>query len=120
MAITDGNYVTSPIPNTTMLEKLRDGVVSAYFIAPISGYVLRDAENDEILMDELGMVELGVRFHYTRRGASCGVNYNFTSVQVTDEHGVTHTAYGSRGFFARLASEVDADQIFGGGITTTR
>ena len=32
-----------------------------------------------------------------------------------DENGVIHTAYGSRGFFARPASEVPTDQIYGGG-----
>lgn len=33
---------------------------------------------------------------------------------MTDENGVTFTAYGSRAFFARPASEVPADQIYGG------
>ena len=112
MAVTYEDVIPSLIPNTTMYKKFFDGIHRVYAITPNEGYVLRDAENDEILMDEFGMTEIGIRFHYASGTTTCGANYDFTPVEVTDEHGVTHTAYGSRGFFARLASEVEADQIF--------
>lgn len=115
-AITNGNYVTSPIPNTTMLEKLRDGAVYGYFIEPIDGYVLHDSASDMEGFDpETGELTGQIVFYYASGGASCGASYDFTPVQVTDENGVTHTAYGSRAFFARPASEVPSDQIYGGG-----
>lgn len=108
--IVDGNYVTSPIPNTTMLEKLRDGVVYSYFIEPIDGYVLHDsASNMDGFDPETGMATGQTVFYYTGDGATCGAKYDFTPVQVTDENGVTHTGYGSRAFFAHPASEVPAD-----------
>lgn len=114
--VIDGNYVASPIPNTTMLEKLRDGAVYGYFIEPIDGYVLHDSASDMEGFDpETGMTTGQIVFYYASGGATCGANYDFTPVQVTDENGVTFTAYGAqREFFARPASEVPADQIYGG------
>jgi len=46
MAITNGNYVTPAIANTTQLEKLRDGVLYGYSITPVSGYILHDKGRD--------------------------------------------------------------------------
>lgn len=44
--VVDGDYITSPIPNTTMLEKLRDGVLYKYAIQAANGYVLHDNRID--------------------------------------------------------------------------
>jgi hypothetical protein len=99
-----------------MVRGVLNGVVKAYEITPIEEYVLRDKENDMPIFDEITGEIIGAKFCYASMGASCGANYDFTPLQVTDENGVTHTAYGAqREFFARLASEVPADQIFGGG-----
>lgn len=115
MAVIREDLQTTLIPNTTMQKVIINGVHKQYYITPCEGYVLRDKANDEIVYDD-DFNEIGVRFCYASGGASCGANYDFTPLQVTDENGVTHTAYGAqREFFARLASEVDADQIFGGG-----
>lgn len=115
------DVIPSLIPNTTMKKGYVNGVARAYEITPCEGYVLRDKANDEHILDEETGEPTGViRFNYASMGASCPANYDFTPLQVTDEHGVTHTAYGAqREFFARLASEVDADQIFGGGDNDT-
>ena len=49
--ITNGDYVTSPIPNATMLEKLKDGSLYAYAIKAVDGYVLHDSRIDEAEFD---------------------------------------------------------------------
>lgn len=117
MAVIYEDVIPTLIPNTTMQKLLLNGVHRTYYITPCEGYVLRDKANDSHILDpETGEPTDIIRFNYASGGASCPANYDFTPLQVTDEHGVTHTAYGAqREFFARLASEVDADQIFGGG-----
>ncbi len=115
MAITYEDVNPTLIPNTTMQKMLSNGAHRTYIITPIEGYVLRDKENDAPMIDEITGEIIGTKFCYASMGASCGASYDFTPVQVTDENGVTHTAYGSREFFARPESEVPADQIFGGG-----
>ena len=116
MAITYEDVNPTLIPNTTMQKSLNNGVHRSYVITPCDGYVLRDKANDTPIFDEITGEEIGVKFNYASMGASCGANYDFTPLQVTDENGVTHTAYGAQcEFFARLESEVPADQIFGGG-----
>ena len=94
-----------------------DGVPRVYEITPIEGYVLHDSASDMEGVDpETGEPTGQIVFYYASGEASCGANYEFTPVQVTDENGVVHTAYGAqREFFARPASEVPADQIYGGG-----
>ena len=117
MIVTYENVSPTLISNTTMQKMFYDGVHRFYVITPCYGYVLRDKENDEPILDEETFEETGIiRFHYASSGTTCGANYDFTPLQVTDEHGVTHTAYGAqREFFARPRNEVPADQIFGGG-----
>lgn len=105
VTITNGNYVASPIPNTTMLEKLRDGALYAYSITPNGGYVLHDEGRNVADLDPITREET-IRFGYTAGATTCSAAYDFSPVQVTDENGVTHTAYGVREFFTRPASEV--------------
>ena len=111
MAWTYEDVIPSLIPNTTMQKKFLDGVHKVYVIAPCEGYVLHDAENDARI-DEGTEDEIFIT-RYVSGMTTCGASYDFTPAVFTDEHGVEHTAYGSRAFFARLASEVDASQIFG-------
>lgn len=115
--ITYENVTPTLIPNTTMRKKFIDGVHKVYTIEAVDGYVLHDkaADVEEINPDTLEPTGR-IIFAYASGEKTCGANYDFTTLQVTDETGVTHTAYGAqREFFARLASEVPADQIFGGG-----
>ncbi len=97
MAVIDGNFVTSPIENTTMREKIRDGVLWMYAIKAVDGYVLHDKARDwyEEVDDEgngIGEPILG----YTTGTATCFADYDFTA--------------NPREFYA-----VPADQIFGVG-----
>lgn len=111
------DVIPSLIPNTDMQKMYIDGVHKVYVIAPIDGYVLHDAATNEEEIDPDTLEPTGrIIFRYASGSASCGANYDFTPLQVTDENGVTHTAYGAqREFFARPESEVPADQIYGGG-----
>lgn len=96
MAITNGNYLNpSLIENTTMLEKLRDGVLYAYAITPADGYVLHDKGLDAYdggyteEGEPIGNLILG----YTTGTTTCAASYDFVA--------------NPREFYA--------DQIFGGG-----
>lgn len=115
MTYTYEDVIPTLIPNTTMQKRLLNGVHRSYVITPLDGYVLRDKANDEEEVDLNTLEPTGrILFNYASGDTTCGANYDFTPLQVTDENGVTHTAYGAqREFFARLASEVPADQIFG-------
>lgn len=99
MAVTNGNYVTSPIANTTMLEKLRDGVLYMYALKAVEGYVLHDKANDyqdyEGPDDMEGVLKLG----FTRGTVTCAASYDF--------------AANPREFYAVPENSVPADQIFG-------
>lgn len=95
------------IPNALVEVGYLDGAKKLYRITPNEGYVLHDSESDTDGFDpETGELTGQTIFSYTSTYTTCGKNYDFTPVQVTDENGVTHTAYGSRAFFARTASEV--------------
>ena len=99
MAITNGNYVTPQIANTTQLEKLRDGILYVYEIAPVDGYVLHDNAMDYPATDENGndtgeMVQV-----FTEGTCSCAANYDFVA--------------NPREFFTMLKNEVPTDQIHG-------
>lgn len=100
MAVLPGNYVTSPIENTTMLELLRDGVLYQFEIAPVSGYVLHDKANDFMDINPDTMEEF-LRLGFTRGTVTCAARYDF--------------AENSREFYAVPEDSVPADQIFGGG-----
>lgn len=103
----------SPIPNTVVEKELMNGVHRMYRIAPNDGYVIHDKGRNTVYFDPITMEET-TKLGYTTGTTTCGANYEFTPVTVTDENGVTFTAYGSREFAARLATDVPADQIFGG------
>lgn len=112
MVVTYEDVIPSLIPNTTMKKRFYDGVHRQYVIEPNDGYVLHDAENDEIIIDPDTMEETK-HLWYVSGDTTCGANYDFSPVTVTDENGVEFTAYGEREFAARLIDEVPADQIFG-------
>lgn len=116
MAYSYEDVIPTLVPNTTMQKMILDGVHRSYVIAPIEGYVLHDKNRDWNDIDPVtGMPSEEPTLGYTTGTATCGANYDFTTVQVTDENGVTHTAYGAkREFFARPASEVPADKTEGG------
>ena len=110
MTYTYEDVIPTLIPNTTMQKRLLDGVHRSYVIAPIDGYVLHTKSADYEETDPETLMPTGrVIFMYASGRASCGANYDFTPLQVTDENGVTFTAYGSRAFFARPVSEVPVD-----------
>ena len=95
-----------------MLKILRDGVLFCYEIKAVDGYILHDKVRDWYEFDPVtGMESEKVTRGYTRGSASCGANYDFTQTATIDGY----PAYGSREFFARPASEVPENQIFGGG-----
>lgn len=98
------------IPNTTMTRMLVDGAPKSYQITPIDGYILHDKARDWYDTDpETGLDYPEPTRGYTVGMASCALGYNFDTTVTIDGY----TAYGSREFFARPASEVPADQIFG-------
>ena len=101
MAVIDGNFVTSPIANTTLQEKLRDGVLYAYSIAPVEGYVLHDKELDYPLPDEVTLEETLI-LGYTRGDCTCEARYDFVA--------------NPREFYAVPENDVPdpENQIFGG------
>ena len=105
--------ITTLIPNTTMQKTYINDVFRIYKITPIDEYVLHDSGYDINIYDEetgepTGEILLG----YRPSTATCGYNYDFTPVEMQTDDGQTVTAYGSRKFFAKLATEVPADQIF--------
>ena len=97
--ITDGNYVISPIENTIMLEKLRDGILYAYFITPVEGYVIHDKARDWQDLDPDTLEETN-QLGYTRGTVSCSASYDFMA--------------NPREFYAVPEDSVPADHIFGG------
>ena len=90
--ITYVDVIPSLIENTSMQQRLNDGVPVTYRITPNEGYVLHDNILDE---ENDGELVLG----YRTSTASCSVNYDFTT--------------NPREFYAVLASEVPEDRIFG-------
>lgn len=98
--ITNGNYVTAQIANTTQLEKLRNGVLYGYAIAPVEGYVLHDNAMDYPLFDDNGNETGEIVQVFTEGTCTCAASYDFTA--------------NPREFFTRLKSEVPADNIHGG------
>ena len=53
MEIIYGDYVESFIPNATMQEVLRDGVLYNYSIQAVEGYVLHDKRIDDVETDKV-------------------------------------------------------------------
>lgn len=105
------------IPNTNMKKYINSsGVFRTYNITPIEGYVLHDREYDIVEYDVDPItgeeIEVSRRLGYRTTTASCGYNYDFSTSMVTDDNGVTHTAYGSRQFFAVPRDSISEDDIF--------
>ena len=99
--------VKTLIPNTTMSKRVLNGVDKYYIIKPNEGYVLHDKAADQ----ETREGKLVCR--YSSGSASCGINYDFTPVAVSDENGGSFIAYGEqRAFYARRKTEVNADHIY--------
>ena len=98
MAVTRGDYVTSPIANTTMQEKLRDGVLYMYALKAETGYVLHDKAGDWDDMDENGNITMKLAFY--RGECTCLATYDFVA--------------NPREFYAVVEDSVPTDQIFGG------
>lgn len=98
------------IPNTTMKKMFRDGVHRQYVITPVDGYVLHNSVRDWTRQDEETGEEILYR-GYSTVHSSVSASYDFTQTTIIDGY----TAYGDKEIFARPASEVPADQIFGGG-----
>ena len=96
--ITDDNYVNSPIANTTMLEKLRDGVVYAYALKAVEGYVLHDSRGCWTEIDETTGGEV-IKHAFYGGTCTCIASYDFTANPYE--------------FYAILENEVPTDQIFG-------
>lgn len=122
MAITNGNYVTSPVPNTTLLEKLRDGVLYCYVIAPTEGYLLHDKDLDVYDYDDAGNQTELLETWFTGGGTSVVKNYDFTTLKpgeykYTDETGIEKiisvTMMGSRGFYTVPSSIVPGKRRLG-------
>lgn len=110
MAITRGNYVNSPIPNTTMQEVLRDGLLYMYELSPVSGYLIHDKSSDTVLEDvemyneETGEFEIVNKtlLGFIGGTTSCLANYDFTT--------------NPREFYTILREDAPPDAvIFGGG-----
>lgn len=101
------------IPNTTMQKRINNGVFITYTITPNDGYVLHDNAYDYPVFDEMNNETTMLGYRTTT--ATVGAAYDFSTTEMIDEARNTVLAYGSRQFYTKLASEVPADQIFGGG-----
>lgn len=95
--------VTPYFENTTQQAYYNnEGVLRAYYIRPVDGYVLHSNTLDEIVVDPETLEETGeVILGYTAGTVSVGYNYDF--------------AANSREIYAVLRSSVDENYIFGGG-----
>ncbi len=112
MAITYEDMAQPLVPNTKMQKVISNGAHNVYTLRPVDGYVLHDNEADETEHDPFTQEPTGrIIFRYSSGMCSCGANYDFTPITVTDENGVSHTAYGSREFFARPQTEVPENQF---------
>lgn len=95
--------VTPVYENTTMQAYYNnENVLRAYYISPCEGYVLHSTSLDFPEFDEETMTETGVILEgYTRSVSTVPYNYDFEA--------------NPKQIYAKLESEVPADQIFGGG-----
>ena len=92
------NIPVEPIIANTTMEKYVDGngEERAYQIAPIEGYVLHDSRKDYQNPNNLEETIEG----FSTYGVSVPINYDFVANPYN--------------LYTKLASEVPADQIFGG------
>ena len=128
MAITNGNYITSPVPNTTLRERLNNGELYSYVIAPTEGYLLHDKDLDMPEYDEnLGMATGNIIPWFTGVTTNMRPDYDFTTTTqgtyytYTDENGmeitIPVTMIGEREFYTVPSNIVPSDQTLGGGGT---
>ena len=108
------------IPNTAMRKMLLNGNPRTIQIQALDGYVLHDTNydthRDEVTIDHDTGFETVVQIPmigYHTGVVSCAASYDFAPAEMLDEEGDKVTAYGSRQFFTKLATDVPADQIFG-------
>jgi hypothetical protein len=123
--ITNGNYVNSPIPNATMLEKLRDGSLYAYSIEAVDGYVLHDSRVDEEEFDHELMQPTGNIIPRFKLGSTTvPASYDFTATTngtytYTDENNMEVTIpvvkIGMYEFYTLPENIVPTNQTCGGG-----
>lgn len=122
MAITNGNYVTSPVPNTALLEKLRDGTLYCYVIAPIEGYLLHDKDLDMPELNENFMETGNFIPWFTGGTTTVRLDYDYSittrgEYKYTDENGneitMPVTMIGARGFYTVPSSIVPEKQKLG-------
>ena len=93
--------VTPIIENTTMkIYENSKGQQLTYNIAPIDGYVLHDSRKDWTDIDQETNEEI-LFGGFSTYGVSVPITYDFTTNPFN--------------LYTKLASEVPADQIFGGG-----
>lgn len=121
MAVTEGNYVTSPIENATMRELLNNGVLYKYRIQAVDGYVLHDNRVDVEELDPETLEPTGNIIPWFKFGStSVPLTYDFDNVTegtytYTDENGMSVTIpvskIGMYEFYTLPASIVPTNQI---------
>lgn len=119
-----GNYVTSPVPNTSLQELLINGVLKGYEIKAENGYLLHDKDLDMPEYDEnLGMETGNIIPWFTGGGTSVRLDYDYTTTTAgtytyTDENGnevtLNVTMIGAREFYTVPSNIVPSDQVLGG------
>lgn len=122
MAIVAGDYIASPVPNTTLREYLRDGELYCYMIAPIEGYLLHDKDLDMPELNE-NFMETGNMIPWFTGGETTVLkNYDFTTTtqseyKYTDENGneitMPVTMIGAREFYTVPSSIVPGKRRLG-------
>ena len=124
MPIVAGNYITPPVPNTTLREYLRDGELYSYVIAPTDGYLLHDKNLDIPELDDMGMETGNIILWFTGGTTNMRADYDFTTTTqgtytYTDENGMeitlSVTMIGEREFYTVPSNVVPSDQTLGGG-----
>ena len=122
MPIVAGNYITSPVPNTTLREYLRDGELYSYVIAPTDGYLLHDKNLDIPELDDMGMETGNIIPWFTGGTTNMRADYDFTTTTqgtytYTDENGMEITMpvtmIGEREFYTVPSNVVPSNQGLG-------
>lgn len=93
------DVIPTLIENTTMQQRVKDGVPYTYRITPVDGYVLHDNTVDYTDINHDTMEEIP-KLGYKRGTATCAASYDFVA--------------NPREFYAVPEDSVPADQVFGG------
>lgn len=119
MEIGYGEYVTSPVPNTTLREVLNNGNLYLYHIKAESGYLLHDKDLDAPELDDMCMETGNMIPWFTGGETSVRLDYDFTpttqgTYTYTDENGMEITMpvtmIGAREFYTVPSNIVPSDQ----------